>query len=290
MHRNHQCLVFESLSLNLFELLKSTQFCGLPLSRTRKIAKQVLQALSFLARKDVDVLHCDLKPENIVLKDPNKSDVKVIDFGASRMSNIDMYSYIQSRSYRAPEVMLGLPYNVAIDMWSLGCILVELHNGRALFPSFHELDLMQKIVGTLGMMPHEMLERVKDHRRQQFFKAKRSSSGESIWKLKKAIVLLTQDSTPKLVRQKASADPIASLNKIVQLGAINQKVCPVESAENYAQFVDLVYKMLAIEPNARITPHEALHHPFIAERRYRQTDIRTFLRPLKRIRIEENEE
>ncbi|GAX14838.1 hypothetical protein FisN_29Lh046 [Fistulifera solaris] len=289
MHRNHQCLVFESLSSNLFELLKSTRFCGLSLGRTRKIAKQVLQALSFLARKDVDVLHCDLKPENIVLKDPNKSDVKVIDFGASRMSNIDMYSNIQSRSYRAPEVMLGLPYNVAIDMWSLGCILVELHNGRALFPCFHEFDLIQKIVGTLGMIPHEMLERAKDHRKQQFFETKQSSSGESVWKLKKSLVRLTKNSTPKLVRQKASADPIAALTKIVQLGAIKQKVYPFKSSEYYVQFVDLVNKMLAIQPSARITPREALHHPFIAERWYRQTDIRTFLRPWKRIRIEEKE-
>ena len=79
MYRNHQCLVFEMLSLNLYELLKNTQFGGVSLNLIRKFSKQVLNALSFLARKDVDVIHCDLKPENILLRHPKKSGVKVID-------------------------------------------------------------------------------------------------------------------------------------------------------------------------------------------------------------------
>ncbi len=45
-----------------------------------------------------------------------------------------MYTYIQSRFYRSPEVILGLPYEMAIDMWSLGCILAELLTGCPLFP------------------------------------------------------------------------------------------------------------------------------------------------------------
>lgn len=57
-----------------------------------------------------------------------------------------MYSYIQSRFYRSPEVMLGLPYTVAIDMWSLGCILVEMHTGEPLFSGTDQFDQMQKIV------------------------------------------------------------------------------------------------------------------------------------------------
>ena len=57
-----------------------------------------------------------------------------------------MYSYIQSRFYRSPEVILGLPYSVAIDMWSLGCILVEMHTGEPLFSGTDQFDQMQKIV------------------------------------------------------------------------------------------------------------------------------------------------
>ncbi|KAL3941344.1 MAG: hypothetical protein SGBAC_004289 [Bacillariaceae sp.] len=81
MYRDHQCLVFEMLSLNLCELLKNTQFGGVSLNLIRKFGKQVLMSLMFLAREDVDVIHCDLKPENILLRHPKKSGIKVIDFG-----------------------------------------------------------------------------------------------------------------------------------------------------------------------------------------------------------------
>ncbi len=134
------------LSLNLYELLKNTQFGGVSLNLIRKFAKQVLKALAFLARKDVDIIHCDLKPENILLRHPKKSGVKVIDFGSSCRSNKRMYSYIQSRFYRSPEVMLGLPYATSIDIWSLGCILAEMHTGEPLFSGSDQFDQMQKIV------------------------------------------------------------------------------------------------------------------------------------------------
>ncbi len=158
MYRNHQCLVFEMLSLNLYELLKNTQFGGVSLNLIRKFAKQVLKALAFLARKDVDIIHCDLKPENILLRHPKKSGVKVIDFGSSCRSNKRMYSYIQSRFYRSPEVMLGLPYAVSIDMWSLGCILAEMHTGEPLFSGSNQFDQMQKIVkvGWFQMVGHRL--------------------------------------------------------------------------------------------------------------------------------------
>jgi dual specificity tyrosine-phosphorylation-regulated kinase 1 len=146
MYRNHQCLVFEMLSLNLYELLKNTQFGGVSLNLIRKFAKQVLKSLSFLARTDVDIIHCDLKPENILLRHPKKSGIKVIDFGSSCRSDKRMYSYIQSRFYRSPEVMLGLPYSVSIDVWSLGCILAEMHTGEPLFSGSDQFDQMQKIV------------------------------------------------------------------------------------------------------------------------------------------------
>lgn len=63
-----------------------------------------------------------------------------------------MYSYIQSRFYRSPEVMLGLPYTTAIDMWSLGCILVEMHTGEPLFAGVDQFDQMCRIVSVLGVV------------------------------------------------------------------------------------------------------------------------------------------
>ncbi len=60
------------------------------------------------------------QPENILLKNPTSGEIKLIDFGSACFENRTVYSYIQSRFYRSPEVVLGSPYTVAIDMWSLG--------------------------------------------------------------------------------------------------------------------------------------------------------------------------
>lgn len=71
-----------------------------------------------------------------------------------------IYQYIQSRFYRSPEVLLGVPYDLAIDMWSLGCILVEMHTGEPLFSGANEVDQMNKIVEVLGMPSDHILDQV----------------------------------------------------------------------------------------------------------------------------------
>lgn len=276
MYRNHQCLVFEMLSLNLYELLKNTQFGGVSLNLIRKFAKQVLRALAFLARPDVDVIHCDLKPENILLRHPKKSGVKVIDFGSSCRSNKRMYSYIQSRFYRSPEVMLGLPYSVAIDMWSLGCILVEMHTGEPLFSGSDQFDQMQKIVKVLGMVPHEMLEKSSDHIRHQFFDRRK---GQREWTLRqtKDVSKSAKDKQSQQQQQQQqqtpqefitpSTDPIASLTEVITAGSQQKKKYPPSEAHNslrnYELFIDLVYQMLAYNPEERIKPLDALEHTFL---------------------------
>ncbi|KAG1447919.1 hypothetical protein G6F56_009106 [Rhizopus delemar] len=103
-----------------------------------QLTLQMLQTLNFLHAHQV--IHCDLKPENILLKHPTKNSIKIIDFGSSCFVSEKVYTYIQSRFYRAPEVILGLSYNTAIDMWSLGCIVAELHTGVPLFPGKSEQE------------------------------------------------------------------------------------------------------------------------------------------------------
>lgn len=93
----------------------------------KEIANQLLNSISFLQLNNI--IHCDLKPENILLQEINNYSIKVIDFGSSCFDDEKLYAYIQSRYYRAPEIILGLGYNVQIDMWSFGCILAELYTG-----------------------------------------------------------------------------------------------------------------------------------------------------------------
>ena len=127
--RNHCCLVFELLPFTLYDLLKYSRFKGVSLQLVSKFAGHLLRSLDCLRDPDVDVIHCDLKPENVMLVKHDDHRVKVIDFGSSCSSKRQPFTYIQSRFYRSPEVLLCSPYSHAIDMWSLGCILVEMHTG-----------------------------------------------------------------------------------------------------------------------------------------------------------------
>ncbi|VDO98191.1 unnamed protein product [Soboliphyme baturini] len=140
-HKNHTCLVFEMLEQNLYDFLKQNKFTPLPLHHIRPVLQQVLTALCKL--KQLGLIHADLKPENIMLVDPSNQPfrVKVIDFGsASLVTKAVTNTYLQSRYYRAPEIVLGLPFNEAIDMWSLGCVVAELFLGWPLYPGSSEFD------------------------------------------------------------------------------------------------------------------------------------------------------
>lgn len=64
-----------------------------------------------------------INQENVLLKQRGSSSIKVIDFGSSCYSHRKVYTYIQSRFYRSPEVILGLSYGTPIDMWSLGKLI-----------------------------------------------------------------------------------------------------------------------------------------------------------------------
>ena len=101
-YKNHLCLCFELLSINLYELLKQNQFRGLPLDLTRRFTGQILQGLEILS--DVGIIHCDLKPENILLRNLRQPQCSLIDFGSACYEGQTVYTYIQSRFYRSPEV------------------------------------------------------------------------------------------------------------------------------------------------------------------------------------------
>ncbi|KAL5767606.1 hypothetical protein ACOSP7_014202 [Xanthoceras sorbifolium] len=152
VHQRHLCICFELLDTNLYELIKINQFRGLSLSIVQLFSKQILRGLALL--KDAGIIHCDLKPENILLCTSVKpAEIKIIDFGSACMEDRTVYSYIQSRYYRSPEVLLGYQYTTAIDMWSFGCIVAELFLGLPLFPGASEFDLLRRMIQILGRQP-----------------------------------------------------------------------------------------------------------------------------------------
>ncbi|KAF7194820.1 Serine/threonine-protein kinase ppk15 [Pseudocercospora fuligena] len=180
IHRQHLCLVFELLSVNLYELIKQNQFRGLSTTLVRVFAQQLLNGLCLLSK--AKLIHCDLKPENILLKNLESPIIKIIDFGSACDERQTVYTYIQSRFYRSPEVLLGLPYSAAIDMWSLGCIVVELFLGLPLFPGSSEYNQVSRITEMLGLPPNWMLEVGKQS--GEFFEKVHDEFGRRTYRLK----------------------------------------------------------------------------------------------------------
>jgi dual specificity protein kinase YAK1 len=155
VHRGHTCLAFELLNMNLLEVLRNNRFRGLNSQVVAMMTKQLLEALSQLKR--ASVMHCDLKPENVALADLTSGRVKILDFGLACLEGETRSFYVQSRFYRAPEVIIGVPYDSAIDMWSLGTLIAELHNGTPVFPGAHSYDQLRRIIACLSRPSNAVL-------------------------------------------------------------------------------------------------------------------------------------
>ncbi|KAI2800022.1 Dual specificity tyrosine-phosphorylation-regulated kinase 1A, partial [Blomia tropicalis] len=248
MWRNHLCLVFELLSYNLYDLLRNTSFRGVSLNLTRKFAHQMCTALMFLSNPQLSIIHCDLKPENILLCSPKRSAIKIIDFGSSCQLGKRLYQYIQSRFYRSPEVLLGIPYDMAIDMWSLGCILVEMHTGEPLFTGSNETDQMNKIVEVLGMPPAHVLNSA--HRTSKYFDTLPDGT---------RVIKPVESVKYKLPGHRKLSEILG-----VEVGGPGGRRLgePGHSVADYLKFKDLVLRMLDYDAKTRITPRQALAHSF----------------------------
>ncbi|KAL8233238.1 hypothetical protein R6Q57_003016 [Mikania cordata] len=163
-YREHLLIVCELLKANLYEFHKFNRESGgevyFTMPRLQSITIQCLEALEFL--HELGLIHCDLKPENILVKSYSRCEVKVIDLGSSCFETDHLCSYVQSRSYRAPEVILGLPYDKKIDIWSLGCILAELCTGNVLFQNDSPATLLARVIGIISPFSQDMLAKGRD--------------------------------------------------------------------------------------------------------------------------------
>ncbi|XP_046882036.1 dual specificity tyrosine-phosphorylation-regulated kinase 3 isoform X2 [Hypomesus transpacificus] len=245
--RNHICMTFELLSMNLYELIKRNKFQGFSLPLVRKFAHSILQCLDALNRHRI--IHCDLKPENILLKQQGRSGIKVIDFGSSCFEHQRVYTYIQSRFYRAPEVILGSRYGLPIDMWSFGCILAELLTGYPLFPGEDEGDQLACVMEMLGMPPQKILEQAK--RAKNFINSKGHPRYCGANTLPTGATVLTG---ARSRRGKMRGPP-----------GSKEWSSALKGCED-PTFTDFIKKCLDWDPSSRLTPAQALRHPWLYRR------------------------
>ena len=234
--------------MNLFELIKAHSFRGFSLRIVRRFTKQILASLNILKQKKV--IHCDLKPENILLRHPLHAEIKVIDFGSSCFENEKVYTYIQSRFYRSPEVILGMTYGMPIDMWSVGCILAELFTGIPIFPGENEQEQLACIMEVFGPPEKHLIE--KSTRKKLFF--------DSMGKPRLTV-------STKGKRRRPSSKTLQSVLK-----------CDDEA------FLDFIARCLRWDPERRLKPEDAIRHEFITgiKRPPRQSIAPRELSPVKR--------
>ncbi|KAF4996535.1 hypothetical protein FGRMN_4464 [Fusarium graminum] len=229
--RGHLCISTELLDMNLYELIKAHAFRGFSIKIIRRFTKQILSSLNLL--KQHKVIHCDLKPENILLRHPLHAEIKVIDFGSSCFENEKVYTYIQSRFYRSPEVILGMTYGMPIDMWSVGCILAELYTGVPIFPGENEQEQLACIMEVFGPPEKHLIE--KSTRKKLFF----DSMGK-----------------PRLTVSSKGRRRRPSSKTLQQVLKCDDEV-----------FLDFLSRCLRWDPERRLRPEDAIRHEFITGRK-----------------------
>lgn len=257
-HKEHLFIVTELLRDNLYEYSKYNRevekkvYFNVP--RLQRITKQILNALSFI--HDLKLIHCDLKPENILIKSYSRCEIKVIDFGSSCFIHDHLSSYVQSRSYRAPEVILGCRYDYKIDIWSLGCILAELYTGYVLFQNDSVQGLLSRVIGIIGPVPEYMM---KEGRLVSNFFTREGLIYQEA----------NEDENGNSQSQKKSKPPPKDDDDLkINILVAKKTTLKKRLKSEDKHFLDFVRWLLEIDPLKRPTAKEALSHPWLTECSY----------------------
>lgn len=250
-YRNHLCLVFEPMALNLREVLKKYgRGIGISVKAVQVYSTQFFVALQHL--KFCDVIHADIKPDNILANDErNPTVVKICDFGsAMTRGENELTPYLASRFYRAPEIILGCRYDIPLDMWSVGCCLFELYTGKILFPGRTNNEMLKLMMDYKGPFPKKLLKKgifsSRHFEENGAFNLldEDKVSGQQMRKVVH-VIKATKNLTKELQGSTLQPDP-STKRKVKQLG-------------------DLLEKIFVLDPDKRITVEEALAHPFVQD-------------------------
>ncbi|AQK72290.1 Serine/threonine-protein kinase AFC2 [Zea mays] len=169
---------------------------------------------------------------------PKSSAIKVIDFGSTTYDQQDQSYVVSTRHYRAPEVILGLGWSYPCDIWSVGCILVELCTGEAIFQTHENLEHLAMMERVLGPLPYHMFKRADRHSDKYIRK------GRLNW--------------PEGCTSRESMKAVMKLSRLQNLVMQN-----VDQAAG--DFIDLLQGLLKYDPSSRLTAREALRHPFFTQ-------------------------
>ncbi|ETL90813.1 CMGC/DYRK/PRP4 protein kinase, variant 1 [Phytophthora nicotianae] len=253
-HRNHVAMVFEPMQMNVREAMKKFGGKGgISIQAVRIFSKHLLVALNHL--ESCGVIHADIKPDNMLL-DEKQTTIKLCDFGSAFKADNgkqDPTPYLVSRFYRAPEIVLGLAYDKAVDMWSVGCCLYEMFTGKVMFPGSTNNEMLKFFMELKGKIPNKL---IKKHRQAyidqfemepHFTEDLKFCSRESDRVTGKPVLRLM--------------DTIKTKNDLV--GSLMAAKSATDDRKQVLELRSLLDRMFTLDPTKRITVRDALAHPFV---------------------------
>ncbi|XP_047543723.1 serine/threonine-protein kinase PRP4 homolog [Vanessa atalanta] len=249
-HKRHLCMVMEPLSMNLREVLKKYgKNGGIHIKAVRSYTQQILLALKLL--KKTGIVHADIKPDNILVNE-SKLMLKLCDFGAaSHVTDNDITPYLVSRFYRAPEIILGVPYDYGIDMWSTACTIYELSTGKIMFSGKSNNEMLKYFMDLKGKIPNKIIK--KGNFKDQHFDVNCNFLYHELDKIteREKIVIMS------------SIKPTRDLQ--TELAPPHHRL-PAPEAKKISQLKDLLERMIMLDPAKRASVNHCLAHPFIQEK------------------------
>ncbi|GKY97873.1 hypothetical protein MPSEU_000745300 [Mayamaea pseudoterrestris] len=272
-HRGHVLLAFSFMEYNLRDvLIKFGKGVGLSLQAVRSYTGQLLAALTQL--KKHGIIHCDLKPDNILVSS-DFGHCQIADFGSAVEANNSADNiatpYLVSRFYRAPEVILGLQPTYMVDLWSIAVTVVELFLGDVLFRGQTNNDMLFTMMQHLGPMSNR-------HIRQHLVQTQRipnvvkqfQQEGPNYKFVQQTMDPVTQSSVVKLrpLTSTNTGNSASSADKFPSATPLATKIVKARSSNDrkslVQQFSDLMLKCLALDPTRRMELRDALRHEFFA--------------------------
>jgi serine/threonine-protein kinase PRP4 len=263
INKGHLCIVFELLDLNLRDTLTLYgKKVGLSLAAVRSYAYQLFIALYHLKKNKI--VHLDskllltlVKPDNLMITQ-NKKKLKLIDFGNALMvDDIPRISELLARFYKAPDVLLGYSFDYGIDMWSAACSIFELYTGCILFNGRSDNEMVKQIMELRGGFTQRLLKKglfVQDHFDMQ------------------TNLFLSVETDPITREVVVREMPLGSF-KPKDLGyKLGFDMTLPQLPKEQQLFKDLLDKCLSLDPDRRMTPEEALRHPFFKKQGSKKTN------------------
>lgn len=255
-HRDDICLSFELLDVDLRTYIDEVNSMswrrGLALSTVKGITHQLVTALEYL--KTIPIIHGDIKPENVMIVDRHQQpiQVKLVDFGGAQLSSqASSENLVHTCSYSSPEVLLMSSVNEATDIWSVGLTAIEMALGEKLFWHDDIYNMLRCIITTLGQPPDHVLDNGTNT--PNVFNS--DPNGVPRWTMKP----IDQYTCGTNVATAKTPEPFHCFDDIRKA-----LLCPRGFHNDLNQFLDLIKKMLEVDPDKRPAPVDVLHHPFLA--------------------------